>query len=255
MEGGEPRRVAHPGRRDVAPEQRGRGGGGGGLGGMTLREVGSKGRLASVAPGGGVGIGARLPSTETLVREGGLLGASSSYGGGMGGNSSGDLVARGFDSEMVEAMERDPFGDGRSDSATGDPTRERILPDDYVERHAIRRASAERTERAAREAAILLKDADARRAEARRMEAAAAGGPSPGWRVTGPTPGAVDRRHPSRRRRRRGRERRAGRTIGRERAPRPGAAAHGAVAHAGGQRAAGISNPGSAARSPSRGFG
>ena len=53
VEGGEPRRVAHPGRRDVAPEQRGRGGGGGGLGGMTLREVGSKGRLASVAPGGG----------------------------------------------------------------------------------------------------------------------------------------------------------------------------------------------------------
>ena len=168
------------------PSNAGGGGGGGGLGGMTLREVGSKGRLASVAPGGGVGIGARLPSTETLVRGGGLLGASSSYGGGMGGNSSGDLVARGFDSEMVEAMERDPFGDGRSNSAMDDPTRERILPDDYVERHAIRRASAERTERAAREAAILLKDADARRAEARRMEAAAAaGGPSPGGESPG----------------------------------------------------------------------
>lgn len=168
------------------------GGGGPGLGGMTLREVGSKGRLAAGGTGMGVGIGARLPSTETLgSRGGGLLGASSSYGGMMGGNSSGDLVAgSGFDSEMVEAMERDPFGDGRSDlSAMDDPTRGvGVLPDDYVERHAIRRASAERTERAAREAAILLKDADARRAEARRMEAAAAGGASPGGESPGRPP-------------------------------------------------------------------
>ena len=99
------------------------GAGGGGFGGVTLREVGSKGRLVgAIEPGAGGGIGARLPSTETLVRGSGLLGASSSsYGGGMdrsggmgGGNSSGDLLARGVDSEMVEAMERDPFGRRRA---------------------------------------------------------------------------------------------------------------------------------------------
>ena len=153
------------------------GAGGGGFGGVTLREVGSKGRLVgAIKPGAGVGIGARLPSTETLVRGSGLLGASSSsYGGGMdrsggmgGGNSSGDLLARGVDSEMVEAMERDPFGDAAREVAHGariaDPNPVVRSPDDYVERQRRLR---------------LLRDADARRLEARRMEEEAASVRSP----------------------------------------------------------------------------
>jgi hypothetical protein len=75
---------------------------------------------------------------------------------------------------MVEAMERDPFGLGlggiggigsRSSAA-------RMAEDDYVERHASRRVRVEHSHRAAYNAEHLLKDADARRVEVRRMEGA-----------------------------------------------------------------------------------
>ena len=74
--------------------------------------------------------------------------------------------------EMVEAMERDPFGLGLGGGIGSRSSAARMAEDDYVERHASRRVRVEHSHRAAYAAEHLLKDADARRVEVRRMEGA-----------------------------------------------------------------------------------
>ena len=74
--------------------------------------------------------------------------------------------------EMVEAMERDPFGLGIGGGIGSQSSALHLNEDDYVERHASRRVRVEHSHRAAYAAEHLLKDADARRVEVRRMEGA-----------------------------------------------------------------------------------
>ena len=94
--------------------------------------------------------------------------------------------------EMVEAMERDPFGLGLGGGIGSRSSALHLNEDDYVERHASRRVRVEHSHRAAYNAEHLLKDADARRVEVRRMEGAMGDHGSdggPGGRTTYPRAG------------------------------------------------------------------
>ena len=144
----------------------------------VLREVGSKGRLNQRGMAS-----ARLPSTETLSRGAGPGRIGSVGGSSSGGWSGTDLnTADGYtgragspnvpNAEMVEAMERDPFGLGLGGGIGSQSSALHLNEDDYVERHASRRVRVEHSHRAAYNAEHLLKDADARRVEVRRMEGA-----------------------------------------------------------------------------------
>ena len=204
----------------------------------VLREVGSKGRLNQRGMAS-----ARLPSTETLSRGAGP-GRIGSVGGSSSGGWSGHDLANtdGYtgragspnvpNAEMVEAMERDPFGLGLGGGIGSRSSALHLNEDDYVERHASARVRVEHSHRAAYNAEHLLKDADARRVEVRRMEGAmgdhGSGGAarSVGRRTRermDPEPVASSRRG-------RGGRRRPGRARG-------GAGQDGAVADPRGQRA------------------
>jgi hypothetical protein len=136
--------------------------------------------------------------------------------------------------EMVEAMERDPFGLGLGGGIGSQSSALHLNEDDYVERHASRRVRVEHSHRAAYNAEHLLKDADARRVEVRRMEGAMGDHGSDGvGHGSDEVPESGWTRNPlaSSRRGRRGGRRHRGRARG-------GAGQDGAVADSRGQRAA-----------------